>query len=243
MSERKIERDLDEMEPVKFKPLYLIVGICVVVIIILACIIYIYLNNKSDSKKTNTPKEETVVEPTEYVIPKTACQKNLTIQTYDSSVYSSCVEENVVLNFTDVNTIIDTKNSGANFNFKGIYFDKKPIVLDDYLTSGTFKDIKFSVNGQDVIMLVTDALVANKMVIYAINQDKIVYTGGTNTNTLYTLGTTIGYTKYTNEGLQTLDCATAAKETKLYEIGTLNYDGITYNEVFTKNVLVSDVCS
>lgn len=240
MSERKFNREQDDTEPVKFKPLYLIVGICVVVIVILACVIYIYLNNKENGS-AKVP-EEPVTEPTEYVIPTTACQQDLTIKTYNNSVYTSCIQENVVLNFTDVNLIIDTKKTENNFTFNGIYYDKQKINMDDYLSAGTFKDIKFSVNGEDIIMFLIDASTEKKTAIYIFRKNEIIYSSGYNANIVYTLGTTIGYTKYTDEGLKPLDCKIANKQTKLYEVGTVNYDGTTYKEVFAKNVLVSDVC-
>ena len=243
MSERKFNRDLDDTEPVKFKPIYLIVGICIVAIVILACVIYIYLNNKeTNSNKQDNVVNDPVTEPTEYVIPETACQKDLTISTYNNSVYTTCTEENVVLNFTDVNMIVDTKKVGTNFTINGIYYNKQKTKTDDYINMGTFKDVKFSVNGEDVIMLLTDANTEKKTAIYIFRKDSLVYSNGVNANVVYSLGTSIGYTKYTAEGLAPLDCKIANKQTKLYEVGTINYDGSAYTEVFTKNTLVGDVC-
>lgn len=249
MSERKFNRDLDDTEPVKFKPLYLIVGICVVVIGVLACVIYIYLNKQDETKTTNndSSNNETITEPIEYVIPTTACTKDVTISTYKDDVFSSCTTDNVVLNFTDLNMIIDTTKVDTNFKVNGIYFNKTEVSKDDYLSATSFKKLALASNNSNVELLFTDANAEKKNALYIINNNDIIYSGGTDSNTVYALGKPIKYAKYTTEGLNKLDCNLAKQDpkmqdVKIYEEGTIAYDGTTYNEVFSKNVLVKDIC-
>ena len=249
MSERKFNRDLDDTEPVKFKPLYLIVGICVVVIGVLACIIYIYLNKQDETKPAdnNSSNTETINEPVEYVIPTTACTKDVTVGTYKDDVFTTCTTDNVVLNFTDLNIIIDTTKVGTNFKINGIYFNKIEVPKDDYLAASAFKKLALASNNSNIELLLTDASSDKKNALYIINNGDVVYSSGIDSNTVYTLGTPIKYSKYTTEGLATLDCASAKadpkkQDVKLYEEGTIVYDGTAYNEVFAKNVLAKDVC-
>lgn len=250
MSERKFNRDLDDTEPVKFKPLYLIVGVCVVVIAALACIIYIYLNKQDETKpsnENNSSNTETINEPVEYVIPEAACTKKVTVSDYKTDVFNSCTTDNVVLNFTDLNMIIDTTKVDKNFKVNGIYFNKIEVPKDDYLSAGTFKNLALASNDSSIELLFTDASADKKTGLYVINNGDVTYSGGMDSNTVYTLGKPIKYTKYTTEGLNKLDCNLAKQDpkmqdTKLYEEGTVTYENGTYNEIFTKNVLVKDVC-
>lgn len=250
MSERKFNRDQDDTEPVKFKPLYLIVGLCVVVIVVLACLIYIFLNN-SDNKNQiddksnvneNVEKEE-ITEPTEYVIPTTACTKNVTISTYNNNVFNSCQTDNVVLNFTDVNMIVDTQKIDKDFTINGIYYNKQKIEIDDYLSNGTFNGISFGSNTTDVGMVFIDANAQKKSGLYIFRDSEIVYSSGASSNTLFALSNPIKYAKYESDSLADIDCKKVTDKTKkVYEEGTINFDGSSYKEVFIKNVLISDIC-
>lgn len=247
MSERKFNRDQDDTEPVKFKPLYLIIGLCVVVIAISACCIYIFLNQKEKNnvnKETNVNENinEEISEPTEYVIPTTACTRDVTVQTYNNSVFTNCASDNVVLNFTDINMIVDTQRVGASFTVNGIYYDKKEIKTDDYLSSGMFNGITVGANTTDIGMVFTDASVVKKSGFYIFRENNLVYSNGSDSNTLFTLESPIKYTKYEIDSLN-IDCKTATDKTKkVYEEGTINFDGDSYKAVFTRNVLVGDIC-
>jgi hypothetical protein len=246
MSERSFNRDQNDMEPVKFKPLYLIVGICTVAIIILACVIYIYLSQKEEasnlSNDSNTSSE--VSDEIEYEIPSESCSKSITTSEYSKQVYTDCKVNNIVLNFTDVDMIIDLNKIDNNFTINGIYYNKKGVSLDDYLGSNTFKDMNIKVNNGDVQFAFTDALVEKKMGLYIYRNGNLLYSNGSSTNTIYTLGNEIKYSKYTTEGITaSSDCNLVTDKTPVaYETGKVKLDGENYTEIFEKNVLVSEIC-
>lgn len=246
MSERKFNRDQDDTEPVKFKPLYLIVGICVVAITVLACGMYVFLNGKDTSNSSNSNENneqnvnEVIEEPDRYIIPQTACVKEVTVSTYNEQVYSSCPVGNMVLNFTDMNTIIDINKTETNFTINGIYYNMIAVELDSYLTSGIFKGIVFAQNNQDLQMVVADASAEKKSGLYVFNKGQLIYNMGSDSNTLFAFGTPIKYAKYAVA--TEIDCAVADPNAIVYEEGTIEYDGTNYHSVAGKNVLVSDVC-
>jgi len=244
MSERKFNRDQNDTEPVKFKPLYLIVGICVVVITVLACAIYVYLEGKDSSPSVNENKgtnvNETIKEPARYVIPQTACVKNVTATTYNDQVYSSCPAGNMVLNFTDLNMIIDINKDEINFTINGIYYNMVNVELDDYLKSGIFKGLAFAQNNQDLQMVVDDASVDKKSGLYIFNTGKVVYSMGSDSNTVFAFGTPIKYAKYAV--VTEIDCTTADPNAIVYEFGSVMFDGTNYQKQFVQNVLVSEYC-
>lgn len=237
MSERKFNREQDDTEPVKFKPLYLIIGICVFVILISACAIYFFLN-REDKKEFNEPSPEVVVEPTKYVIPETACKLDVNVSQDLNSLYSSCEVDNVILNFIDINFIVDMQKENNNFHINGLYYDGLE-VKNDSISNFTFNKISVALVDNNIALFVNDATSAKKSLLYIIKEGKIVYSMGSNNNTVFSLTNLIQYSTYS---ILDVDCKVNNPNDVVYQSGVIKYDGSSYSAVFEKNYLVSDVC-
>lgn len=240
MSERKFNREQNDTEPVKFKPLYLIIGVCAVVIMISACAIYFLLNEENakenNSLKTENANKEEITE--EYVIPENACVKDVTTSSDISSEYLDCEMENVVLNFSDINLIIDMQKQNENFQINGIYYDKQKVNEDSFL-SFTFNKIQLALSDNNIAIVLNDASMQKKSLLYILKDGKVIYSKGESDNTVFALTNPIKYATY---DIVDLDCLNASKTDVVYKYGSIQYDGTNYTEIFEKNYLVSDVC-
>jgi len=89
-------------------------------------------------------------------------------------------------------------------------------------------------------MIVTDFSMNNKQGLYIFRSGNVLYSVGSDSNMVFTLGETIKYSKYSSNEL--LDCATADPNAIAYVEGTISFDGTNYKDEFVQNVLVNAIC-